>query len=222
MSIGELLPFWGKLTAKEQEMLDKAAQVRNVKKGTVLHGGGEECVGLLLVISGRLRAYILSDEGKELTLYRLLERDMCLFSASCSMNSLQFDVAVEAEQDTAIWHIPPDVYKKLMEQSVVVAGYTNELMASRFSDVMWLMDQILNKKIDSRLAALLLEESALSGSEDLKITHEQLARHLGSAREVVTRMLKYFQNEHLVRLTRGGIELLDVARLAQLAGSSLR
>lgn len=222
MCIGEFLPFWNKLTADEQETLQKTAQVRKFKKGTILHNGSEDCVGLLLVITGQLRAYTLSDEGKELTLYRLFERDMCLFSASCMMNSIQFDLTVEAEQDTAVWHIPPDVYKRLMDSSLVVAGYTNELMASRFSDVMWLMDQILNKKLDSRLAAFLLEERAIMGTDDLKITHEQLARHLGSVREVVTRMLKYFQNENLVKLTRGGVELLDKERLRKLAGASLR
>lgn len=109
-----------------------------------------------------------------------------------------------------------------MEKSPAVANYTSQLMASHFSDVMWIMDQALNKKLDSRLAALLLEERELGGSDELHITHEQLGGHLGSVREVVTRMLKYFQGEGLVRLGRGSISILDVPGLEALAGDSIR
>jgi CRP/FNR family transcriptional regulator len=221
-NLGEWLPFWPQLNEDQKRRLSAAAHERRFEKGALLHRGSEDCIGLLLVLSGQLRAYTLSDEGKELTLYRLLERDLCLFSASCILNSIQFDVMVSAEQDTRVLHIPADVYKALMEESVAVAGYTNELMASRFSDVMWLMDQILNKKLDSRLAAFLLEERELTGSGELAVTHEQISSYLGSVREVVTRMLRYFQSEGLVRLGRGKIQLLDESRLAQLAAASRR
>ena len=138
------------------------------------------------------------------------------------VKSILFDVIVEAEQDTEILHIPVDVYRDLMDNSAAVANFTNELMAARFSDVMWLMDQVLNKKIDSRLAAFLLEESGLDESRKLSITHDQIARHMGTAREVITRMLKAFQADGLVKLTRGGIELLNEKRLTELAANSLR
>ena len=96
-------------------------------------------------------------------------------------------------------------------------------MARRFSDVMWLMEQALYKKLDVRLAALLLEESALAGGgRSLSVTHEQLAHHLGSAREVVTRMLRYFQEEGLVSLRRGGLEITDAEALRRLAESAAR
>ncbi|MEG1404614.1 MAG: Crp/Fnr family transcriptional regulator [Oscillospiraceae bacterium] len=221
MELHDYLPFWDKLTAPQQELLSSSVQERFFKKGTVLHSGTEDCIGLLMPTSGQLRAYIISEEGKELTLYRLFERDMCLFSASCIMHSIQFDMLVSAEKDTTLLHIPPDVYKQIMQQSAPVANYTNELMASRFSDVMWLMDQILSKKLDTRLAAFLLEESRISGSTELHITHEQLANHLGSVREVITRMLKYFQAEQLISLTRGSIHLLDMKSLETLAEVSL-
>ncbi len=87
---------------------------------------------------------------------------------------------------------------------------------------MWLMDQILNKKLDTRLAAFLLEESALSGSNVVTITHEQIANHLGSVREMISRMLDYFQKEGLVRLGRGNIRLLNLPKLTDLAQRSLR
>lgn len=222
MNIQTYLPFWSKLTAAQQQTLEGAMHTKTVSAGTLLHGGSEDCTGLLLVIEGQLRVYTISDEGKEITLYRLLEGDMCLFSASCMLNSIQFDVFVQSELPTTVVHIPPEVYKSLMQESLAVANYTNELMASRFSDVMWLMDQILNKKIDSRLAALLLEEAELTGSTTLHLTHDQLARHLGTAREVVTRMLKYFQSEHLVSLERGTIILCAPEQLKEIAADSLR
>lgn len=222
MQFNSYLPFWDKLKAQEQEMIRVSICAQEFKKGALLHGGIDDCIGLLIVTCGQLRVHMLSDEGKELTLYRLFERDMCLFSASCILPSIRFDVMVMAERDTRVLHIPADVYKRLMEASVAVSNYTNDLMASHFSDVMWLMDQVLNKKLDTRLAALLLEESHLTATDELTITHERLANHLGSIREVVTRMLRYFQNEDLVRLGRGNIQLLDKARLSELAEVSLR
>ena len=222
MAIDEYFPFWETLTAAQRRRLAEAAALRRVEKGTVVHNGSQDCVGLLLVTQGRLRAYVLSDEGREITLYRLLERDICLFSASCIMNSIQFDIIVESEEPTAFWQIPAPVYQALMRESAPVANYTGELMASRFSEVMWVLDQVLNKKMDARLAAFLLEESGLQGGDELRLTHEEIARHLGSAREVVTRMLKYLHEKGLVSLSRGGVALTDQAGLAVLAADSLR
>jgi CRP/FNR family transcriptional regulator, anaerobic regulatory protein len=218
----DYLPFWNQLTPEERTLLESAAQLHSFKKGTVMHRGADDCTGLFLVTSGQLRAFTVSDEGRELTLYRLLDHDLCLFSAPCIMNSIQFDLFVEAEVDTTAYVIPPLIYKNLMDSSFAVAHYTNELMASRFSDVMWLIDQVMNRRLDSRLAALLIEEEQLVGSNALDITHEQLAKHLGSAREVVTRMLKYLHSEGLVELKRGHVNILDKQRLRKLAGNSLR
>ena len=191
---------------------------REIKKGTVIHRGSLDCTGLLLVRSGQLRAYILSDEGREITIYRLIEMDVCLFSASCIMRNIQFDISIEAERDTQVWVIPADFYRELMEESAVVANYTNRLMSGRFSEVMWLMEQILWKRLDQRLADFLLQESVLEGETVLPITHEKIANHLGSAREVVTRMLRYFQGEGLVKLSRGCVELTDLGGLSALSG----
>lgn len=222
MELRAYLPFWDQMTRAQQQELEQAADRQSFRKGMVVHAGSGHCTGLLVVCAGQLRVFTLSEEGKELTLYRLLERDICLFSAACMLRGAQFDLSVQAEQDTVVFHIPPEVYRRLMESCTAVANYTNELMATRFSDVMWLMDQLLHKKMDSRLAALLLEEEALSGSAVLTLTHEQLASHLGSAREVVTRLLRHLTQEGLVRLGRGTVEILDEAGLEQLAGDSLR
>ena len=183
----------------------------------IIHNGSDDYTGLLLVKSGQLRAYILSDEGRKITIYRLFDRDMCLFSASCMMRSIQFNITIEAEKDSDLWIIPVEVYQSIMAESAPLANYTNELMATRFSDVMWLIEQIMWKSLDKRVAAFLLEESAIEDSCTLKITHEVIANHLGSHREVITRMLKYFQNEGMIKLSRGTIELADISKLEELS-----
>lgn len=222
MLIQDYFPFWKQLTSTQQSALQNACSPRTAKKGAIVHNGSEDCVGLIIVTDGQLRAYIFSEEGKEITLYRLFVRDMCLFSASCMLRSIEFEIFVEAERDTEMLLIPTAAYQALMKESAAVANYTNEVMSSRFSDVMWLMDQILYKRLDSRLAAFLLEECRLSDAADLAITHETIARHLGSAREVITRMLKYFQSEGIVLLSRGGISVLNQEKLTELATDSIR
>ncbi len=217
MNPSEFLPVWSKLTAVQQDILQKNAMPRSVTKGTVIHNGSLDCAGLFLVQSGQLRAYILSPEGREITIYRLFDRDICLFSASCMMRSIQFEITIEAEKDTELFVIPAEIYKSIMETSAPLANFTNELMATRFSDVMWLIEQVLWKSFDSRLAAFLLEEIRLEGSTLLKITHETIGNHLGNPREVVTRMLKYFQAEGIVQLSRGAIAVTDENKLKIIA-----
>ena len=220
MSWHDSLPFWPRLTPSQRQRLEAALSRRQVSAGTLLHSG--DCAGLFLVEDGRLRAFLTTDEGKEITLYRLHPGEMCLFSAACVLSGAQLDVLVAAETDTQVVHIPPAVYQELMETSAPVASDTCRLMARRFSDVIWLMDQILSRKLDGRLAALLLEERALQGADILRLTHDQLARHLGSAREVVTRMLHYLQDEGLVERVRGGVRLTNLPGLERLAAGCRR
>ena len=216
MDFQDYFPIWDKLTADQQDRLRSSLRFRSVRKGTILH---KDCTGLILVRSGQLRAYILSDEGREITIYRLFDRDLCLFSASCIMRSIQFAVTIEAEKDSELWIIPSEVYQSIMEESAPAANYTNELMASRFSEVMWLMEQVMWKSMDRRVAGFLLEESAIEETSALRITHESIANHLGSHREVITRMLRYFQEEGMVRLSRGMVTILDEERLRALRDS---
>ena len=216
MEFESYFPVWDKLTSAQQERLKGSAARRTAKKGTTLHSWSMDCTGLLLVRKGQLRAYILSDEGREITLYRLFDRDICLFSASCMMRSIQFEMMIEAEKDTELWIIPAEIYQDVMQESAPVSNFTNEIMATRFSEVMWLMEQIMWKSFDKRLAGFLLEESTLEETPVLKITHEAIANHLGTAREVVTRMLRYFQTEGMVKLARGTVEITDAGKLQQM------
>lgn len=217
MSFSEYFPIWNKLTPAHQQRLTDSAEFLKVKGGNVIHNGSMDCLGLLLIRSGQLRVYTLSSEGREITLYRLFDHDICLFSASCVMPNIQFEVIIEAEKDSEMWVLPSCLFKDLMEESAVVANYANQLISSRFSEVMWLMEQIMWKSFDKRLASFLLEESILENSACLKITHEKIANHMGTAREVVTRMLRYFQSEGMVKLTRGAVEIVNKAALEHLA-----
>ena len=216
MEFKDKFPIWNKLTKKQQEKLDKTVTNRNVKKGTIIHNGSMTCVGLILVESGQFRSYIYSEEGREITIYRLFEMDICIFSASCVMRNIQFDITIEAEKDSVVWIIPPNVLKEIMEESAPMANYMNQIMAGRVSEGMWLMEQIMWKSFDKRLASFLLEESVVEENTVLKITHEKIANHLGTAREVVTRMLRYFQSEGMIRLTRGTVEIIDKKSLENL------
>ena len=206
MELSDFFPFWEQLSPQEQKLLEESATPRTYKKGAILHDGTQDCTGLLLLTDGQMRAYTVTEEGRELTLFRLLPGEICMFSGYCAVSSIPFPVTVEAWEPT----------------QVLVARFTSEMMAARLSEMMWLMDQILSKGMDSRLAALLLEECAIANSKTLHTTHDQLARQLSSAREVISRLLKYFQTEKLVSLSRGTITILDEKALRALAAGSLR
>ena len=216
MEFANYFPIWNKLSPEHQQKLSHAAEFRSVKGGTVLHNGSLDCLGLLVIKSGQIRVYFLSEEGREVTLYRLFDRDVCLLSASCVMPNIQFETVIEAEKDSEMWIIPSCLYKALSESSAPMASYAADLMGSRLSEIMWLMEQIMWKSMDKRLASFLLEESSLEDTNVLKITHEKIASHMGTAREVITRMLRYFQSEGMVKLTRGTVEILDEEALEAL------
>ena len=216
MEFANYFPIWDKLTSAQQQRIAQDIDFRQVPKGTHIHDSSADCLGLLLIRSGQLRTYILSEDGREITLHRLFEYDVCLLSASCVMPDMQFNVMIEAEKDSEFWSIPACLFKNLMDDSLAIANYSNQLMSNHFSELMWLMEQIMWKSFDKRLARFLLEEALLEDTNALHVTHERIANHLGTAREVVTRMLRYFQSEGMVRLTRGTIEITDTKALQKL------
>ena len=220
MEFAEYLPFWSKLTGDQKEKIASVIEFRQIKKGTHIHDSSADCLGLVVVRSGQLRAYILSEDGREITISRLTQYDVSLLSASCVMPDMQFNVMIEAEKDSEFWSIPACLFKNLVDESLAVSNYSRNLLSGNFSELMWLMEQIMWKSFDKRLAEFLLEESRLEETQQLKITHEKIANHMGTAREVVTRMLRYFQNEGMVVLTRGTIEIADEEKLEALIGNA--
>lgn len=217
MSFENNFPIWNQLQLHHKHLLLDSLTYHTVKKGTILRDSNKDCFGLVLIRSGQLRAVVYSEEGREITIYRLFDGDLCLFCAPCVIRSIQFDVTIQAEKDTEFWRIPSEIYQKLMAQSTAVSNYTNELMASRFTEVMNRVEQFMWKSMDKRVAAFLLQESFIEKTCELRITHEMIANHLGSHREVITRTLRDFQDVGMVKLSRGLVTILNIEKLQDLA-----
>ena len=210
------LPFWSSLTEQEQETVRRSAFVRHYEKGAFVHSSDNECLGMMFVLSGEIRTYLLSEEGREVTLFRLYPGELCVLSASCVISQITFDTQMTAGMDTEVLIIPANVIAVLKEQNLHVRCFLYELATKRFSDVMWAMQQIMFKGLDRRLAEFLLAEAERTGSDTIRMTHEQIAQHISSAREAVARMLKGFSEDGLVELKRGAITLRDKNRLNRL------
>lgn len=208
MQVAQFFPFWQGLTAGQRDALQQAAQLQRCAAKSRLNAK-ESCVGLVAVVSGRVRVYTTSRQGREVTLFRLLAYDMCLFSASCLFRSASFEIMLEAQEDTEFLLIPAPVYDKLRRENLAAANYTAELLAQRVSDLMEIMEQWMNQSLAQRIGSFLLEEAELSAGGELALTHEEIAHHIGTAREVVSRQLKLLSAEGLVRVTRGKIILSD-------------
>ena len=212
------LPFWKDMSEQQKELLCSHTSLAVYDKGQNIHGNTGNCTGAILVKSGLLRTYMLSDEGREITLYRLYPGDICMLSASCVLQTITFDVYVDAEVKSEVYIISSGAFAKLTEENIYVENFALKIATERFSEVMWAMQQILFMSFDRRLAVFLLDELAKDGGDSIKLTQEQIARYVGSAREVVSRMLKYFSTEGLVEVSRGGVKVLDKARLKEIAG----
>lgn len=216
MRFSDYFPIWDQLHPQQQRRLLDSLDVQAVKKGAIVRGGSMDCARILLIRTGQLRALMYSEEGREITIYRLFDGDLCLFCAPCVIRSIQFEVTIQAEKDTEFWSIPSEVYQQLMAESTAVANYTNELMASRFSEVMSRMEQFMWKSMNKRVASFLLQEASIEGTWELRITHEAIANHLGSHREVITRTLRDFQSAGMVKLSRGLVTILEPKALEAL------
>lgn len=211
----QIFPFWNNISEGERDFICQNSSAVTYSKGTNIHNG-DDCSGVIFVLKGCLRVHIMSDKGKDITLYRLHPGDMCMLSASCVLQSITFDVFVDAQDDSECYVINGPAFAAVSQNNPDIKIFTLEAAVSRFSDVMWVMQQILFMSVDKRLAIFLLDEAARTGSGSLKLTHEQIATYMGSAREVVSRMLKYFESEGIVELSRKGVKLLNKKRLQSL------
>lgn len=212
----ENLPFWNKLNSNEHKTLLEGTVSHTYSANSVVHDDRNKCTGLLMVISGQLRVYIIGETGKEITLYRLFDRDVCVLSASCLIRNITFNVHVTAEKESTILQIATDAYQEVEKTNPSVLPFTSELISSRFSDVMWVVEQVVFMSLDRRLATHLLESAAIDQSDSITTTHEAVAKDLGTAREVITRMLNRFQEEGLIELSRGEITLINRQKLYEL------
>lgn len=215
--LSDNLVFYNKLDDSDKKMMIDSALVKKYNKGQILIEGGSECIGLIIVVTGQLRIYTVSDEGKEITFFRLLEGDSCILSAaSCMLKDISFDINISFEKNSETIIIPTSVYEKINARDINVKSFTLDLVSSRFSDVIWVLEKYVFKGLAPRLAEDLIDKSLLQDSLTLKITHEEIAKDLGTAREVVTRLLKRFAQDGIVNLNRGSIEIIDVEALKNI------
>ncbi len=212
----DALPFWSDLTLEQQSIFQKNSSLRSVPKNSELSSFDYNCTGLLFVKKGSLRVYILSDEGKEVTLYRVSQGEVCVLSVSCAISAINFDIHISSIEDSEIVQVDSNAIRDIIDQNIKFELFAYKAAAERFSDVMWAMQQILFMSFDKRLAIFLLDESLKNDSDTIKMTHEEIAKYLGSAREVVSRMLKYFSDENIVELSRGKINIVERNKLISL------
>ncbi len=214
----EHLPFWPRLDETQQNRLVAGTTFAVYEKGQNIHGNARNCTGAVFVKSGCLRTYMLSEEGREITLYRLYDGGICMLSASCVLQTITFDVFMDAEEKSEVYIINPGVLAQIIDENIYAENFVLKVTTEHFSDVMWAMQQILFMSFDRRMAVFLLDELAKTGDDTVKLTQEQMAKYMGSAREVVSRMLKYFSTEKMVEVQRGGVKVLDKKRLLEIAG----
>ena len=211
------LSFWDFLSFDEQNTIIENIRLITYEAGTNIHRADMNCLGLIIIKSGCIRSYMLSEQGRDITLYRLRSGETCVLSASCLLKNITFDIHIDIEEPSEVLVIPSNILSQLMNQNIYIENFTYKIVTVRFSDVMWTMEQILFMSFDRRLAIFLLDESQKQQTTTLTLTHEQIAKYVGSAREVVSRMLKYFASEGLITLKRGKIIITNSDKLKEIS-----
>ena len=218
-SISQILskiPFWPNLSSEEKAIISQRTVTKKFSKNQLISNNSSECLGIILILSGGIRVSLISDEGREVTLYRAHENEFCISTASCVIHQLTFEAIVTAEKDTTVLVIPSSVCARLIENNVYVRAFAFEKETERFSQAIRAIQHMLFKKFDQRLASYLISAYEQSGNDEIKKTQEEIARDVNSAREVVARMLHEFSSKGLVEIKRGDIKLLNVEGLKRL------
>lgn len=210
------LPFWEKLSDDEKELVRRSAAVRTFAKGEYLKGSVSSCLGMVTILSGSVRALMISEEGREVTLFRLGTGDACVLSASCLLTQITFETQMVAEETTQAMIVNPAVFARLMEENIEVRCYCYKLAAERSSAVIWVLQEILFAKFDRRLARFLLASCEKSGSMQLRMTREAIAQEVNTAREVVSRMLRRFCEDGLITVSGKTITVTDPEGLKKI------
>ena len=219
MSISQLLPkipFWANLSSEEKALVSQRALTKSFNKDQIITSDRSACLGVILILSGGIRVSLISDEGREITLYRAHANEFCVSTASCVIHQLTFETIVTAEEDTTVLVIPSSITARLMESNIHVRAFIFERETERYSQTIWAIQQMLFKKFDQRLAAYFIDAYQSTGKPEIKKTQEEIARDVNSAREVVARMLKDFAAKGLVEIKRGKIVLKNAEGLKKL------
>ena len=215
-SMVERLPFWGQLTSDEQTLVAERSSLRSFDAGQIIGSSGNSCTGIIFIIEGDIRVSLLSEEGKEVTLFRIGCGECCVTTASCVIRQISFGTLVAATEKSELLIVPIGVCEHLASNNIFVKVFMLEVEARRYSQVVRVLQQMLFRRLDQRVADYLVERCQATGSMELRVTQDELARDINSAREAVTRVLRRLANEGLVEVKRGRILVLDVDGLARL------
>lgn len=195
--------------------LQQTALVQQIAAGETVFREGDACPMLAVLLDGRIRVFKESDSGREITLYRFANGEGCILTASCIMSKGKFPALALVEESATALLIPANALRDWVERYPVWQRFVFGTLARRLGDVIATIEEVAFKRMDHRLADLLLRLSDEQGSE-LDITHQQLATELGTAREVVTRLLKDFANRDLLQLERSHISVINHSGLKKI------
>ena len=221
MDINELvkqIPFWNNLVDEEKTQLLSGVVLRVYNKDSYIYGTTDACLGMIYVQKGSIRVYITNEEGREITLFHIGSGECGIMSASCVITGISLDVQLLAEEETEILAIHSGMIQKLMDSNIYVRCFAYELATKRFSDVVWVLQEILFARFDMRMARFLLSIYEKTGEKKIQMTQEAIAKEVNSAREVVARMLKQFASDELIELNRGAIIIKDFEGLKKIVG----
>ena len=212
----ESLPFFKNLSKEEKNILYDASHIEEYKTGELIYSKYKSCTGLVLVANGQLRSFMSSLSGKEITLFKLFEKDLCILSSSCFYQNLSYDINLQAVDNSSLIIIDGKLFKDLLNQNISIQKFMLEVTQSKLSEIMWVLEQVVFFNLDYRLADYLINQYYLKNSLEINITHEAIANDLGSSREVISRVLKRFEKYNIVKVSRGCIKIINIEKLQSI------
>ncbi len=198
-------PFYAAMSDADKALLRSKVMPREIGRGQIMTGDNRRCTGIPMVMKGKLRLFRLSEKGREMTLYRIGEGELCILAAICALGDTEYDFTIEAEKDSVLAIIPPDTFKELLYRSDAFRIHVFNALASRLILSIETIEMLIFMSIEERLIEYLQRSANAAG--EVKITHEQLAIELGSSREVITRQLQKMEEKGILSLKRGKIVL---------------
>lgn len=212
----QTLPFWKDLTKEQQELFCQCSTISRYFKGETVFNPLKKHAGLKIVWQGQMRISMLSGKGMEILLYQLKSKEICVLSVLSLMNQFEWNIYAEADQDSVVLSIPAQEYLKVSQENPAVHAYNQETTIQRMGEVIQITSQSAMANTEERLADLLLRYHRQERSMELCLTHESIAKDMGTAREVVSRTLKQFQKQGILEMGRGKIMLLDLSKLEHI------
>ncbi|MCW8943953.1 MAG: Crp/Fnr family transcriptional regulator [Sedimenticola sp.] len=205
--------FLNQNDARLNELFYSQASLAKFNSGQPICHEGNQCSHLAIVLNGTARIYKLGENGREITLYRIGQGESCILTASCILSEIPFPAFATCDTDIEAAIIPANAVKHWLSESSVWRDYIFSLVASRLSNIIHVVEDVVFRKMDRRIAGY-LSSRAMENDHLITTTHQVIASELGTSREVVSRILKDFEQEKLIKVTRGAIQLLDIKRLA--------